>query len=217
MDGVHDLGGREGFGPITVTTDEPAFHEDWEGRVYGMVQSVGPEAGSIDWFRNLVELMPPAAYLNEPYFQKWHFVHLVEMIQGGMVSRDEVLTGKTARPAPPAEAMDVDRVLARIHTKERSFACPVAEPPAFAAGQAVRTQRQMPASHTRLPLYARDRVGEVIAHHGAHVLPDDSARGIERGEHLYTVRFDATELWGAAADPRDDVTIDLWESYLSAA
>ena len=72
----------------------------------------------------------------------------------------------------------------------------------------------MTAGHTRLPAYARDCIGDVIAHHGSHALPDAGARGEEVGEHLYTVRFNALELWGDDANPNDDVTLDLWECYL---
>ena len=86
MDSIHDLGGKQGFGPVTVTEDEPAFPEAWEGRAYGLVQSVGDPGSTIDWFRHIVELMPPAAYLTEPYFQKWQYVQIIELIQAGKLS-----------------------------------------------------------------------------------------------------------------------------------
>ncbi len=214
MDGIHDLGGKEGFGPIAVTAEDPAFPEAWEGRAYAMVQTVGDPGSTIDWFRNVIELMPPAAYLTEPYFQKWQFVQLIELIQSGLLSFDEVVTGRTDRPGAPAAPRGLTEVLQDEHDKFCSFERSASNPPAFRVGQRVRTRRHMPAIHTRLPAYARDCEGEVIAHHGAHVLPDRNARGEETAEHLYTIAFAAPELWGDWADPRDDVTLDLWESYL---
>ena len=217
MDGIHDLGGREGFGPIATSTDDPAFPETWEGRVYAMVQTVGPPGGTIDWFRNLVELLPPEAYLTERYFQKWQLTHMVEMLQADMLSLQEVISGSPANHAPLPEAQTVTQVLDRIQAKGRSFEAPASAAPAFAIGQQVRTRRNMAATHTRLPGYARNRTGQVIAHHGGHVLPDESARGVEVGVHLYSVRFTAEEVWGPPANPRDDVILDVWESYLVPA
>ena len=217
MDGVHDLGGMHGFGPVKVTEDEPAFPEAWEGRAYGMVQSVGDPESTIDWFRHIVELMPPAAYLSEPYFQKWQYVQIIELVQAGMLTMEEVLSGKAAEPGPPAKARNIDSVLGIIHDKQHSFERPCKTAPKFTLGDRVTTRRHMPPGHTRLPAYARGYEGEVIAHHNAHALPDAGARGEEVGEHLFTVRFDARTLWGDAANPLDDVTLDLWESYLDPA
>ncbi|MEL7254800.1 MAG: nitrile hydratase subunit beta [Pseudomonadota bacterium] len=214
MDGVHDLGGKHGFGPVPVTTDDPAFPEPWEGRAYGMVQSVGDPGSTIDWFRHIVELMPPAAYLAEPYFQKWQYVQIIELIQAGKLTMEEVVSGQASSPGPPAKIRDLDRVMKIIHDKNHSFELPCDAAPQFVTGDRVLTKRHMPPGHTRLPAYARGHEGEVIAHHKAHALPDAGARGEEVGEHLYTVRFDARTLWGDAANPRDEVTLDLWESYL---
>ena len=75
----------------------------------------------------------------------------------------------------------------------------------------------MPGNHTRLPRYARDTRGTIIAHHGCHFLPDEGAKGNHVGDHLYTVCFAAAELWGPEANPRDTVTLDLWERYLVPA
>ncbi|MEM6588818.1 MAG: nitrile hydratase subunit beta [Pseudomonadota bacterium] len=214
MDGVHDLGGKHGFGRVPVSTDEPAFPQPWEGRAYGLVQSVGDPDSTIDWFRHIVELMPPAAYMSEPYFQKWQYVQIIELIQAGKLTMDEVLSGNPVKTGHPAKARSLDRVLGIIHDKNHSFELPCDSAPKFTIGDLVLTRRHMPAGHTRLPAYARGYKGEIIAHHSAHALPDAGARGEEIGEHLYTVRFDARTLWGEGANPRDEVTLDLWESYL---
>ena len=217
MDSIHDLGGKQGFGPVVVTTHEPAFPETWEGRAYGLVQSVGDNGSTIDWFRHIVELLPPAAYLTEPYFQKWQFVQLIEMLQAGMITMEEVLSGTAATASDPARPRTLGDILEQVHDKNHSFEMAAPATPAFAVGQAVRPKRHMHEGHTRLPGYARDRAGVILAQHGGHALPDAGARGHEVGEHLYTVRFLAVELWGGEANPRDDVTLDLWESYLVSA
>jgi nitrile hydratase len=98
-----------------------------------------------------------------------------------------------------------------------SFEVDASTAPRFRVGDSVETRRHMTSGHTRLPMYARGAPGEVIAHHGAHLLADKGALGIHEGEHLYTVRFTAPALWGEDADSRDSVTLDLWESYLVPA
>jgi hypothetical protein len=108
-------------------------------------------------------------------------------------------------------AADVPKVLAAGSRYERA----TGEPARFRVGERVRTRNMHPTGHTRLPRYARGRAGVVERVHGAHVLPDANAHGAgEQPQHLYTVRFDARELWGASADPALTVTIDAWESYL---
>ena len=214
MDGIHDLGGRQGFGPVAVTRDEPAFHTAWEGRAYALSETTTPADWSIDWYRNLIELITPRAYLAEPYFQRWLLAQLTGMVQAGAISRAEALGGPAEARGTPPPAMGIAEVLEEIRQRDISFAREIAAPPAFAPGDAVRTRRHIAASHTRLPCYARDVEGRIHAHHGAHVFPDASARGREEAQHLYTVAFPATALWGEEAEARDEVMIDLWESYL---
>ena len=217
MDGIHDLGGRQGFGPVPVSHDEPAFHAEWEGRIYALAETTTPADWTIDWYRNLIELIEPRAYLTEPYFQRWLLAQLTGMVQGGVISRAEALGGPAEASAPPPPAMDVAQVLAEIRRRDTSFARPADVPPVFRPGDTVRTLRHVQASHTRLPGYARDVTGQIHAHRGAHVFPDASAEGREEAQHLYTVAFSAETLWGARADARDVVMIDLWESYLVPA
>lgn len=217
MDGIHDLGGKQGFGPVAVTHDEePAFHAEWEGRLFAISQTVGDSSISIDWFRNLVELLEPRTYLNAPYFQRWHMAILTGMVMAGTFTRDEALGRGAAQTAPPPPPRRLADLLEADRRSCFDYSRPATAPARFAPGDRVRTQDHMPASHTRLPAYARGRSGTVIACHGAHVLPDASAMGHARAEHLYTVEFTAAALWGAgeSAEAGDTVTLDLWESYL---
>jgi hypothetical protein len=82
----------------------------------------------------------------------------------------------------------------------------------YAAGDRVRTRAVDPDSHTRLPTYARGRIGRIVAVTGSWPLADDVARRREpRVEPVYTVAFAARDLWG---EGEHEVTLDLWQSYL---
>ena len=117
---------------------------------------------------------------------------------------------------PPA-AMNLEQVLDEDRAHALRFDAEIDAPPAFGVGQRVLTARHGHAGHTRLPQYARGRVGTINAYNGAHVFPDLSARGTEVHQHCYSVMFEAAELWPEAAGRRDRVYLDLWESYLERA
>ena len=94
----------------------------------------------------------------------------------------------------------------------------VAVAASFKAGDKVRSRNIHPIGHTRLPRYARGRLGTIARDHGVYVFPDSRAHFLgENPQHLYSVRFAARELWGEAASPRDSVYLDLWDDYLERA
>ena len=216
MNGPHDMGGVAGFGPVDPEPNEPAFHADWERRVFAMTLAMGPVGRwNIDQSRSARERTP--GYLSKSYFEIWLAGLETLMAERGLVSGEEIEVGKVqGKPAPVdriLEARDVAATLARggPTLRERSGE------PAFAIGDWVRAKRLDPESHTRLPRYVRGHVGRVTHDHGCHVFADAHAAG--RGEApqwLYTVRFDAAALWGEAADPASSVSVDAWQSYLEA-
>jgi nitrile hydratase beta subunit len=217
MDSVHDLGGVAGFGPIPVEPDEPVFHETWEGRVMGMRVLMGFwRRWNIDANRHSLERLPPSDYLSMSYYEKWASGLVNLSVEKGLMSRAEVRSG---RPDPDCETakppVDAAGVLAFLPLG-RPSARQMDDGPRFAVGDVVRTARHMQAGHTRLPRYLRDRVGEIIACHGGHVFPDVSFKMEgEVAQHLYTVRFRGTEIWGDGAEPGHSIAADLWESYLA--
>jgi nitrile hydratase len=215
MDGVHDLGGREGFGPIRDKEDAEPFHAEWETRAFGMVQSSAGGAGwTIDWFRHCRELIPPTDYLTRPYFDQWLATLGAEMVDEGYLTLEEIKAGASAfipQPGYPPETAEASRAFV-AHPK--SYALEVGSLPRFAIGEIVRGSMRATPGHTRLPGYVRGRKGAIHAHHGGHILPDASAHGEKRAEHLYTVSFVAAELWPEAESAEDRVFVDLWESYL---
>ena len=216
MDGIHDLGGMDGFGPVPVATGDRDFAEiaAWKKRMWGLARNPLAPGITIDWFRHGLERMVPGDYLNLDYFDKWCANYFMLMLDNGTITLDDVDRGHVRDPGPAATPVSLDDVLASTARADFSFRREARAEPVFRIGDIVGTHRVMPSAHTRLPRYARGAEGAVIAHHGAHALPDEGARGIERAEHLYTVAFAARDLWGDAADPRDEVTVDLWEPYL---
>lgn len=219
MNGIHDLGGMHGFGAIAPEANEPPFHEPWEGRAGGILEVMTfPPGFTVDRFRYLRETLRPDLYLTQTYYEQWVYIAEQALLEAGMITAMELATGRAAPWATPRDdAMKAEAVRDFLHDRTHSGRA-LAQPPAFAMGQAVRARNAQPDGHTRLPRYARGKTGQVVRLHGGHVLPDASAHGGgEQPQHLYTVAFTARELWGDAANDRDKIHLDLWESYLEPA
>ncbi len=218
MNGIHDMGGMHGFGPVPIERNEPLFHADWEARAMAMTVCMASwKRWNIDASRYARERIPPRTYLNYGYYERWLHALTQQMLDAGLITENELRTGEPAGGAPDGKApLDPDGVRTMLRTggpSERE----VSAPPRFKPGDRVHTLNRHPEHHTRLPRYARDKSGVIVMQHGGHVLPDTNAVFAgENPEHLYAVRFSARELWGAEASERDTVTLDLWESYLEA-
>lgn len=217
MNGIHDMGGMHGMGPIRTEKDEPVFHERWEALTYGMTRAIGAwRKWNIDTGRFGIEQIPPAEYLRMSYYERW-FVRLVDLlVKTGLVTRSEVESGKpdpgSAKMTPPLRAEGVAAVA--LNRGIQSSHDP-GIPPKFRTGQRVRAKNINPEGHTRLPRYARGKVGQIHMDHGVYNFPDTNAHGLgPKRQHVYAVRFAARELWGEAASPHDFVYIDLWDDYL---
>jgi nitrile hydratase subunit beta len=218
VNGVHDMGGMDGFGKVEPEANEPPFHAAWEGRVLAMSRAMtSTREWTIDVGRYWIERLPPAAYLASSYYQRW-FLRLENLcVARGLVSRAEIAAGHAAGPGralkgKPLAAGDVDTILGR-----GSYGRPATAPARFKVGDRVRARNIHPESHTRLPRYVRGRVGVVERLHGCHVFPDATvAADAENPQWLYTVCFAARDLWGADADQTVTVSIDAFEPYLEA-
>jgi len=219
MNGVHDMGGMDGFGKVEPEPNEPTFHEPWEGRVMAMNRAMGATGvWNIDMGRHTREKLPPHIYLQATYYQKW-FLGLQQMLlERGLIDADEVAAGHALRPGKelkrgPFEMKDVPRVMNRA-----KFGRPTNTEPKFKIGDTVRCKNIHPKGHTRLPRYVRGHVGVIERNHGTHVFPDSvSVDGIENPQWLYTVVFKSQELWGPDADPTITISIDAFEPYLDLA
>jgi len=218
MDGVHDLGGMDNFGPVRPAADEPLFHAPWEGRVLALTLAAGAlRRWNLDQMRFQREQLPPALYLSSSYYEIWTRSLETALVAAGLVTPDELATGRPE--GSPGEAAAVPwsalgPVLRRGGPTDREPAAPAR----FGPGDAVRTRDVHPRGHTRLPRYARGVAGVVERVHGPHVYPDRHAATFgppfdQRPEWLYTVCFAATDLWDDA-EPGGRVSIDAWEPYL---
>jgi nitrile hydratase len=217
MDGVHDMGGMDGFGKVEPEANEPVFHAPWEGRVLAMQRAMGyAGAWQIDMSRFAQERLSPPVYLSVSYYQRWELAMEKNVVERGFADADELAAGRALRPGKPV-ARKLTPEIAKGMTRG-SFFRQAQAPARFKPGDKVRTKNIHPATHTRLPRYARGHTGVVELVHGCHAFPDSVA--IDQGDNpqwLYTVVFDARELWGADADPSLTVSIDAFEPYLEPA
>ena len=211
------MGGMHGMGPIEREQDEPVFHERWEALAFAL--NMAARGGwNIDAGRHAIERLPPAEYLRMSYYEKWTARLANLLIERGVVTREEIERGAPAagfKKATPALTADmVAQTLGRGAPKNRN--APVA--PRFQVSQRVRARNLHPEGHTRLPRYARGKLGVIARDHGVFVFPDTNAHFHgEKPQHVYSVRFAARELWGEQASSRDTVFIDLWDDYLEPA
>jgi nitrile hydratase subunit beta len=216
MNGIHDMGGMTCFGPIRRENNEPIFHADWERRVFAMNLAAFAFLGPADRARHAIERMDPVEYLTTSYYEHW-LTALVTMAKDlGYVTDEEMDSGRVAAiketPNPPPDAVMVEGLVRGGMPATRDAG---GLTPAFKVGDTVRARNVEITGHTRLARYVRGKVGVIKMHHGSHVFPDTVAH--DRGENaqpLYTVRFEARELWGDNVERRDCVYFDLWEDYL---
>ena len=216
MDGIHDVGGKLGFGPIGVTYVEPAFHAPWEGRMFGIVRAMSrPPDWNVDKFRHTRELEDPVLYLTRPYFDQWYKVYSCMFVGSGIATVAELASGQSdgTRPEglPPPMA---PKTVAEAKNGGASFERPYDDKPRFEVGDSIRGRLITPVGHCRLPAYVRGHPGKIAAYRGAHLFADASAHNEERAEPLYSVVFKLSDLFPERQDSADQVYLDLWESHL---
>jgi nitrile hydratase beta subunit len=216
MDGIHDMGGMDGFGRVEPEANEPVFHDRWEGRVLAMTRAIGNAAAwTIDMQRFSRERLAPHVYLASSYYQRWFLATQQLLLEHGLIDADELAAGHASRPASalkrgPFTLTNVERVMQR-----GSFGRAADAPARFKPGDRVLAKNIHPRSHTRLPRYVRGHIGLVERIQGFHVLPDAAVTGQEeQPQWLYTVVFEGRELWGADADPTLKVSVEAFEPYL---
>jgi nitrile hydratase len=218
MDGIHDMGGMHGFGKVEPEPNEPVFHAPWEGRCLALNRAMGyTGVWTIDQTRAGIEELPPDLYLSSSYYKKWALRLENIVIAFGLAGADEIAAGHALRPGKPLKRKLNNADVANSLTRG-SYARPASAPARFKTGDRVRTKNIHPATHTRLPRYARGRVGVIEALRGCHVFPDSAATGQgDNPQWLYTVLFDGRELWGDGTEPTLKVSIEAFEPYLEPA
>jgi nitrile hydratase subunit beta len=207
VDGVHDLGGRQGFGPVEVEVDEPVFHEPWEKTARGITFATVAQVPnpSTAKFRHAIERMEPAHYLTSSYYEHWLTAAATLAVESGLLTQEE-LEARAGGPFP---------ISGPVHAGELDVPCPHAS--RFKVGDRVRVRNLHPPGHTRCPGYIRGKVGIVTRHDGEWNIPDVEAHSPDRvSEAIYSVCFDADELWGDGQRGAT-VNVDLCDSYLEPA
>jgi nitrile hydratase len=224
MDGIHDLGGMDGFGPVEW---EPDWHDGedgegyswqakWEKHVWALMWATAMQGDfNVDEFRYAIECLPPAEYLDTPYYGRW--LRAVEMllIEDGVITeselkaaRDSVSSGDGVRQMTPHDEVNAQQLLGVYeHAGEPQTL-------RFEPGDEIAVRNIHHDGHTRAPRYARRARGTVKEVLGMFSLPDDKVRHEQTAEPVYSVRFDAAELWGNVAEENTTVYLDMWESYL---
>ncbi len=219
MDGIHDMGGMHGFGDVPFRAayeNEPLFPERWQSRVFALTNLVlGTGMANVDCFRHAVERVVPQRYLEHGYYGRWLAGLEQLLVEKGALSERELadrIASVIRDGAPRAPAGEAPRLELRDPTVFRRLD----RPPRFQTGDRVRTARDASPGHTRLPRYARDRVGEIRRVYPACVFPDTNAHDEgEQPQYLYSVQFRGEELWGNESEPGVKVALDLFEPYLS--
>jgi nitrile hydratase len=224
MNGVHDLGGTDGLGPVPIEQNEPVWHAEWEKAAFAMF-ATSFRAGlfGVDQFRYGIEQMHPAVYLLSPYYEHW--LHTVEhyATAKGVVDPEEIdrrAEHYLANPDEPLPETSDPDLIAFIDAAVKNGAPanrPSNQPPKFAVGDRVRVEDDSPRGHTRKARYVRGKVGTIVMAHGTFIYPDSAGNGGDDDpQHVYTVRFTNDELWGEeAAEPNGTVCFDVWEPYIT--
>jgi nitrile hydratase subunit beta len=205
MDGVHDIGGLQGFGAVERVPAEPVFGEEWERRAFAATMAVlGTLQSGGAVFRHSIERMDPAHYLSSSYYEHWLTAASTLLVEAGVISQAE-LERRAGGPAPVSNAArgTPPRVPgSRLEGR-------------FAVGDRVRVREWHPDGHTRAPRYVQGKRGVVARVDGPANLPDVEAHGGGLvSDPTYSIRFSAAELWGEGGGDGEVIYVDLWEFYL---
>jgi nitrile hydratase subunit beta len=202
MDGMHDLGGKQGFGPVRHSPKAQVFHADWEKRVNAMYSlAVKHGVFNMDEYRHAIERMEPRHYLAAGYYERTLTSLATLCVEKGLVTREELEsrakgTFPLASPSAPG----------RSNRAERET---------FEAGDRVTVRADYVPGHNRMPAYIRGKSGVVVSESPVYPFPDAHAHGVQASdEPTYDVRFSTAELWPSSADAAF-VHVGVFQSYLT--
>ena len=204
MDGVHDMGGRQGFGRIRYTRDARAFHDDWEVRANSLYAfAVRRGIFNMDEYRHAIERMDPRHYIAASYYERSVTSLATLLVEKGVVTREELETraqGQFPLAGPSAPG--------RSNVAQRSR---------FDIGDRVRVRLDYVPGHVRMPGYIRGKAGVVIGQSPPYPFPDAHAHALSaQDEPTYDVRFRSDELWPESSEAAL-VHAAVFESYLERA
>ncbi|MSQ57854.1 MAG: nitrile hydratase subunit beta [Limnohabitans sp.] len=201
MDGVHDLGGKQGFGTVRYSSDAPVFYEEWEKRInslYGFAVKLG--IFNMDEYRHAIERMEPRHYMTAGYYERTLTSLATLCVEKGVISLEEL--EERAKGGFP---LSLPLGPGRGNWPNRR---------SFQIGQTVRVRSDHVSGHVRMPGYIRGKVGVIVKQSPAYPFPDAHAHGIHADdEPTYDVQFRSKELWPDSADDAL-VHVGVFESYL---
>src|SRR5262252_3474557 len=204
MDGMHDLGGKQGFGPVRHSLNALVFHEPWEKRVNALY-SLAVKLGifNMDEYRHAIERMEPRHYLSASYYERSLTGFATLCVEKGIVSREEL-----ERLAEGLFPLSLPSAEGRLNAMPRE---------SFAAGDKVRVKNEFVSGHARMPGYIRGKTGVVVGISPPYPFPDASAHNLHsQDERTYDVSFRMEDLSPQAAD-QATVHVGVFESYLERA
>lgn len=224
MNGIHDMGGLHGFGPVVIDPDEPVFTTEWGSRVFCMTQVIDTlGVWNLDEHRHEIELMAAENYITDTYYGRWLFAMERILVRRNILAQTEI--------EQRVKDIETDRrSYAPPDLNNRNWPLPEEDKtqwgawrkgqivhPIYSEGQQLRVRNIHPEGHTRVTNYTRGKIGTVHRVNAqAWVFPDTRAH--YQGENLqavYTLRFPARTLWGDDhAEPNLFVYIDLSENHL---
>jgi len=217
MDGIHDMGGMHGFGPIPRQSDY-VFRADWQRRAFGLTMTLlAMTPYGADAHRRALERIPADDYLRRDYFDKWTLATSALALEAGLVSREELADGRPRMPVSPGDPVPpgADELLQAMQAGAALMFPDDPQPARFKVGARVRVKNDHPAGHTRSPRYLRGHVGLVTRDVGVMQFADSMAAAEDPApQHCYTLAFEGRDLWGRDAEPGTKVYADLWEAYL---
>ena len=219
MDGIHDMGGMQGWGRVAIDPNEPVFAEPWEAKAFAFgALSARLSGTNLDAMRHAIDRQHPYDYLVDGYYGRWLACVETMLVDSGVLPAGAVVArARHLRGEDVVEPCDVPLHQPDYQPTAAGSLRTIDAPRRFAVGDQVRTRRWGSQGHSRLPRYTRGQVGTVTAWQPAQVLPDTHAHCIaENAQHVYAVQFDSTQLWGADAE-RFTLTIDMYDDYLEPA
>lgn len=201
MDGVHDMGGRQGFGRVRYTLKAQTFHEPWERRVNALY-SLAVKLGifNMDEYRHAIERMEPRHYLSASYYERSLTSLATLLVEKGVATRDEL--DQRAQGEFPL-SLPIGPGRSNVPGRQR-----------FSPGDRVRVRVEHISGHVRAPGYVRGKTGVVVGESPSYPFPDAHAHGLHaEDEPTYDVRFEALDLWPESAEPAQ-VHVGVFQSYL---
>jgi len=223
LNGLHDVGGMQGLGPIVIEPDEPPFHHGWERRAFAITLAAGYLGEwNIDQSRAMRERLPATEYFATSYYELWLY-GLERLLDARGLVLDEERAARGQDPTVSVARVDRVHALAardveRVLGTARASRTDDDVEPRHRVGDRVLTRTINPVGHTRLPRYTRGKRGQVTVDHGVWTFADSMGNDLGPDpQHVYCVRFEARELWGDEARPRDAVYVDLWDDHLEPA